>query len=112
VTPERWQKLEDLYHQALAFDQIRRDEFLKQSCGGDEDLRKEVESLLAQEKEAEHFIESPALRLVSRLVAGPPEHGRDLTGSMVSHYRIIEKLVEQDCPQRYQLGHDGLASPA
>jgi len=95
VEPDLLRRVEELYHRTLEQDESRRAEFLKQSCGGDEQLRKEVESLLAHEKEAENFIESPALQVASKLVARqirPQEHGRDLTGSTMSHYHIIEKI--------------------
>ena len=58
---ELWHRVEDLYHRALELDESRRASFLEQSCEGDEVLRREVESLLAHERRAEHFIESPAL---------------------------------------------------
>ena len=46
---ERWQEIERLYHLALEREESRRAEFLDQACGGDEALRREVESLLAYE---------------------------------------------------------------
>ena len=53
MEPERWAQVEELCRRALELDDNRRTEFLKQSCGEDEVLRREVESLLAHEKEAE-----------------------------------------------------------
>src|SRR5271170_4577299 len=65
---ERWRQIEDLYHQASALNESRRAEFLSQACKGDEDLRREVESLLVHEKNAARFIESPAMEVAARLV--------------------------------------------
>jgi serine/threonine protein kinase len=79
----------------MELDESRRAEFLEHSCAGDEELRREVESLLAHEKAAEHFIESPALEVVGKLVAnerGTTGSGAKLIGSNVSHYRVLEKL--------------------
>ena len=45
---ERWRKIEELYHSALEREGSRRAAFVEQACGGDESLRREVESLLAQ----------------------------------------------------------------
>jgi serine/threonine protein kinase len=45
---ERWLKIEQLYHLALSQEPMRRDGFLAEACEGDADLRREVESLLAQ----------------------------------------------------------------
>ena len=61
VGRERWQEIERLYHLALEDEESRRAEFLEQSCGGDEALRREVESLLAYEKPTETFMEAPSL---------------------------------------------------
>ena len=95
MEPERWAQVEELCRRALELDDNRRTEFLKQSCGEDEVLRREVESLLAHEKEAEHFIESPALEVMGKRVANEPAitgAGANLIGTTVSHYRIIDRL--------------------
>ena len=95
MQPELWRRVEDLYHRALQLDESRRAEFLERSCRDDEVLRREVESLLAHEKEAEHFIESTALEAMGKLVAREQtasESGAKLIGSTVSHYHVIEKL--------------------
>src|SRR5262245_54067907 len=49
MSPERWHQIERLYHAALERDSGRRAEFLTEACRDDEELRREVESLLAQE---------------------------------------------------------------
>ena len=45
---ERWQQIERLYHAALERAESERAAFLKEACTGDDALRQEVESLLAQ----------------------------------------------------------------
>jgi len=95
VESERWSRIREIYDQALELDERRRAEFLEHSCGGDERLLQEVKSLLAHEKLAEHFIESPALQVVSKMVAGSlqmQESETSLAGRTVSHYHILEKL--------------------
>jgi eukaryotic-like serine/threonine-protein kinase len=44
MTPERWQQIEKLYHEALKLELSHRAEFLKDACAGEEALRQEVES--------------------------------------------------------------------
>ena len=63
---ERWQQVERLYHSALTKQASERSAFLVEICAGDEELRREVESLLAYEDRAETFIESPALDVAAR----------------------------------------------
>jgi eukaryotic-like serine/threonine-protein kinase len=95
VEPELWRRVEDLYHRALELDESRRTGFLNNACGDDHLLRHEVESLLAQEKAAVHFIESPALEVMGKLIAREPgttNGGTKLIGATVSHYRVLDKL--------------------
>ena len=79
----------------MELDPSRRAEFLERSCGADKELRRKVEALLAHETKAEHFIESPALEVIGKLVAGERgirEGESKLIGTTVSHYRVVEKL--------------------
>jgi serine/threonine protein kinase len=48
MTSDRWQRIEELYHAALARKADERAAFLAEACGADADLQREVESLLAQ----------------------------------------------------------------
>ena len=94
MKPEMWRRVEDLCQQALELEEDQRTEFLRSACGKDDALRREVESLLAHEKKAEQFIESPAVEVAGKLLANqsPRETWKNVIGSTVSHYRVIEKL--------------------
>jgi eukaryotic-like serine/threonine-protein kinase len=48
MTPERWRRIEVLYHSALTQEPEKRSAFLAEQCRGDSELQREVESLLAQ----------------------------------------------------------------
>ena len=97
MEPERWQEIERLYHLALEHEESRRAEFLEQACGGDEALRREVESLLAYAKPAQAFMEAPSLGRAAltqeQTLEGPSsEMVLRMVGRTVAHYRIVEKL--------------------
>jgi eukaryotic-like serine/threonine-protein kinase len=101
MKPERWERVAQLHRAVLEHEPSERAAFLQQACAGDEGLRVEVESLLAYEKEAEGFIEAPALEVAAQQLAeGQAESAKcrsneaeaGLMGSRVSHYRILEKL--------------------
>src|SRR5437667_333545 len=49
MSPERRRQIEELYHAALERDPGRRSGFLAEACRDDVELRREVESLLAQD---------------------------------------------------------------
>src|SRR3989442_6085267 len=90
MTPERLQQIEDLYHSALEQDSADRIAFVKESCDGDEELRQEVESLLALEAQAEVFIEEPVHEVAARLISDNQK--RSMVGRLIGHYEIIELL--------------------
>src|SRR5262245_48451893 len=69
MTPERWQRVKQLYHTALERDANEREAFLAEACAGNEALRSEVESLLRCDARAERFMEAPALEVAAQLQA-------------------------------------------
>src|ERR1700688_1010525 len=48
MDPERWRKIEQLYHLALEQEPAQQNRFLAEACPDDAALREEVERLLAQ----------------------------------------------------------------
>ena len=98
MNAERLQEIEKIFHAALERPASQRAAFLEEACAGDRALREEVESLLAHE-ETGSFIESPAINVAAQALAQDDsevrraqEEERQRIGSMVSHYRILEKL--------------------
>jgi len=61
MTPERWRQVQQIYHSTLEREESQRSSFLAEACAGDEELRREVESLLAHKEQSESFSEVPAL---------------------------------------------------
>ena len=64
-----WSKVEELFHAALERAPAEREAFLREACGGDAELRREVESLLAEERSAERLMEEPAAGAATQKVA-------------------------------------------
>ncbi len=66
------------------------------ACGGDEVLRREVESLLAYQGKAEKFMEAPALEVAGEGLAAEETRSNPLheaiIGKTISHYRVLERL--------------------
>jgi len=90
VRDERWEEVERIYHLTLERESSERPTFLVQACAGDETLRREVESLLTYEHDAESFIEAPALEVAARIMAG--EHSPIRAGDRFNQYRIVSML--------------------
>ena len=92
---DRWKEIEQLCNQALTLTEDQRGAFLQSACVGDDELRREVESLLAFQKRAENFIETPAFDQAAKAIAESGYESHTATpriGRMVSHYRIVERL--------------------
>ncbi len=67
MNPDRRQQISQIFHAALARDPRERAGFLEDACGGDEALRREVESLLGYQGNTEGF---GPYRILSRRGAG------------------------------------------
>jgi eukaryotic-like serine/threonine-protein kinase len=94
MDPRRWQEIERLYHLAAEMRDSRQAEFLDESCCGDEELRREVESLLASGSASADFLERPALEVAAQdLAAQSTAPRREIQGTY-GHYRILDKLGE------------------
>ena len=92
----RWQEIERIFHSARELDPSARAEFLAKSCAGDDGLRQEVERLLSNADRAASFLETPAIDVAAgAMVREESVHGDvtlQLSGSTVSHYRILKEL--------------------
>ncbi len=90
---ERWAEIERLFHAARKLDAGERSKFLAEGCAGDESLRREVESLLAQEERPTSFLAKSAVEVAAQVMARDQARAAgDLIGQTVSHYRIVERL--------------------
>ncbi len=97
MQPERWSRLEQLYHAAMEREESQRAAFLAHSCAGDDALRREVESLLAYAQKAGRIIDKPVLEVVAAAMAedlGAENRNQTdrMIGARIAQYRIVEKL--------------------
>ncbi len=58
MTTEYWARLQELFQLALDCDPVEREACLSAACRGDDELRREVESLLTSERGAHAFLDS------------------------------------------------------
>jgi Tol biopolymer transport system component/predicted Ser/Thr protein kinase len=91
MSPERWRQAETIYNAAMETDPAHRRVFLAQASGGDEELRREVESLLAQDASGAGRLDRPAwdgLEILSETMPDP----RLTPGALLGPYRIEAML--------------------
>ncbi len=83
-------KIEEIYYAALEQPPEGRDEFLAEICRDDENLRREIESLLSFEEEARNFIETPPEDVAAAIFNG--QAGENPVGQILNHYRVVSIL--------------------
>jgi serine/threonine protein kinase/TolB-like protein/Flp pilus assembly protein TadD len=90
MTPERYQHVCQLYHRALELAPDERTAFLDGTCGSDEDLRRETESMLLAHEGAGNYFAVPALNVAAGLLAG--QTIPSLVGRSLNHYQVLSFL--------------------
>jgi len=79
--PDRWRELEKLYHAALERNPTERIPFLQEACA-DQELRREVESLIQHQQEGDQLLENPEWHLQPSLSVG----------TTIGPYRIVAAI--------------------
>ncbi|HEY3039386.1 MAG TPA: serine/threonine-protein kinase [Pyrinomonadaceae bacterium] len=90
MTPERWQKIENVLQAALDRAPHERTSFLDDACLGDPKLKEEATSLIDAYDEAGDFIEQPALVQNARVLVGDDLDSK--LGRSIGPYNLIERL--------------------
>jgi hypothetical protein len=87
MTPERWQQVKEIFNSAIAYGPEERSSFISQACLGDEELRGEVESLIASHEQSGSFIDQPAFEVAASLLGG--ERAELAPGYTIDSYEVI-----------------------
>ena len=61
MTPERWQRIEELFNLIVDMNATERSDFLDRACAADLELRRAIETLVEADVAAQHYLELPAL---------------------------------------------------
>ncbi len=88
---ERLKQIEEIYHAAMEIAPAERQAFLDESCGDDDDLRREVESLLAINRTSNNIFNTPPESLAAEMFSNK-ENTANLAGKEISHYKVIRLL--------------------
>ncbi len=86
---ERFEKIDRMLEAVLKLEPEARADFLEGACAGDDELRREVGSLLSKEAEAV-LLETPAIAYVAEEFAGRAT--ALFAGQRISHYLIEERI--------------------
>jgi serine/threonine-protein kinase len=89
-----WEKIVEIFEQAAELAPGSRTAFLAAACPTD-DVRREVEAMLAADRQAEQFIESPAIAAAQTLLFEnkffAPENDSP-SGGRIGAYKIIREI--------------------
>src|SRR5882762_4485423 len=83
-----WQRVQQLFDAALQHSPEKRQEFLEQECGSNQELRREVESLLAAHGEPGSFMAGPAIAGMGEALHG--EASRFQPGDTLGGYTVLD----------------------
>ena len=102
MSPERWQKIEEVFNHAADLKEAERSAFLEKECAGDLDLRSQVDELLRSVERSDQFIESPiwsdglidtsAKRDLIDSLELEEQDQTDETGRVIGSYRLKREL--------------------
>ena len=83
MNPERWNIISEICSEALSYYGVDRHRFLDQKCKDDEELRKEVESLIATYESDPDFLDAPS---------DEPVEDSNVEERVVGPYKIIKNI--------------------
>jgi len=89
MTPQRYAEITRLCQAALELNASQRVAFLAQACADDNELRAEVEALLAADAAENSLIDQPALNVAAHIFA---HEQRSLIGTRLGNYQILQQL--------------------
>ncbi len=98
MNSDRYEKVAQIFHLVTDRPSQERAALLDETCAGDEELRREVEELLASDSAAEH-VENIAPRLAAGLLAEGQDEER--VGRVLGRYRILSALGSGGMGQVY-----------
>src|SRR5215475_4802760 len=88
MNPERWRRIEELFRTVVDCPTAERNPYLTRICNGDEELRREVLSLLARDT-SEDFIREPIASAALSFTSKPKD---DLTEERIGPYRVTRLI--------------------
>ena len=89
MTPERYRMIGELFHAALAVESGERASFLERECASDEELRREVESLIISDQQPGDFIAALSSEISTQEMANQQSA---VVGHTINQYKITSHL--------------------
>ena len=88
MNDEKWLQLNDIFHNALEIAEKERSKYIKNECGNDAELIKEVENLISSAESNTDFLNENAVGKVKDYVP----FVEDLNRKSIGHYKLIKEV--------------------
>src|SRR5215470_6884685 len=90
MTPERWQRVKQIFQSAIECPPDERDAFLARACAGNPELRSEIQSLISSHNQAGDSIEALAADAATEMIADNQESS--IIGKQIGHYQVLSHV--------------------
>lgn len=98
MTNSDWERIQELYHEAMTLPRSERSAFVARACAGDPDLERELSLLLEANDSSSDFLDTPVVKLASvpDNLVGLTIGGRYLVESELSHGGMSQVYLARD----------------
>ncbi|HYW71870.1 MAG TPA: protein kinase [Pyrinomonadaceae bacterium] len=103
MKPDRWIKVKEIFQAAMDRAPAERAVFVSDACAGDEDLQKEVESLMSSDGRSGTFLDSPAYEAAAEMIVNDPSGFKN--GRVIGPFEILSFISRGGMGEVY-LAHD------
>ncbi|MGH9767973.1 MAG: serine/threonine protein kinase, partial [Blastocatellia bacterium] len=86
----RWERIKQIFHAALEEPPQQREAYLREACAGDQELMREVERLVANDRSAGDFMEELAAGDAAQALI--QERSRAVEGRQIGPYRLLREI--------------------
>jgi serine/threonine protein kinase/tetratricopeptide (TPR) repeat protein len=91
TSEERWERLNQIFHEATSLEPAQRGQFLRDACGDDAELLSKVERLIVADERTGGFIETPVIAMHD---AWPERSGDEVAaGTLLGPYRVLSPIA-------------------
>lgn len=90
MTHERWQRIDEIFHAALALEEGERSDFLVTECDGDDGLRENVAALLSSYQATDGFIQGSVFSDAAQLLI--EDEAQATIGQHIGLYKISREI--------------------
>src|SRR5689334_5052846 len=89
MNPDEWRRVKEVLQAAVELDGDEQAAFLDRECGGDLELRRRVEALLASDRDTNEFLVQPLGAVAAAVGLGD---STESPGRRIGPYRLLHEL--------------------